>query len=91
MLTLKPHKLNKVVCHIRKGKSKKLTPVYYHPVINESLRNSVDSLDYFFKDGMFRDKFELNIPESTDIKCCLEKGTVSEKYQKKYFKCKNGC
>ena len=81
MLTLIQDKKNVLVCYIRKGK--KRTPVYYHPVIKDSLRNSVDNLDYFFKDENFRDEFQLNRQEATDIQKCLETGQVCEQFQKK--------
>ena len=88
MLTLSEDPQNTIVCHIRRKGSKKLQPVYYHPVIKDSLRNSVDSLAYFFDDPMFRDEFELNVDEAAEIQRCLEEGTVCQRFQKKFFKVK---
>lgn len=67
MLTLTPSKSNVIVCHIQKQGSKKLTPVYYHPIIRAELRNSIDSLGYFFADDHFRDRFELSDEEALAI------------------------
>ena len=88
MLTLKQDPGNTIVCHIRSKGSKKRTPVYYHPVVKDSLRNSVDSLSYFFEDPMFRDSFELNQEEANEIRSCMEKGGVCTRFQKKYFRVK---
>ena len=66
---------------------KKLVDVYYHPVRNEELRNSVENIsDFFTKD--FEDRFELSAEQSTDIQAHLKAGTVSSKYQKVFFKVK---
>ena len=72
MLTLTAHKDNQEILSIvPSGKSKKKTPLYWHPIKNLELRNSMESLDYFFMNEDFRDRFQLNRDESAAIKDCL--------------------
>ena len=52
MLTLKSDPDNIIVAEIRHGKKKKTTPLYWHPVIKPELRNSIENLDYFFKNDV---------------------------------------
>ena len=66
---------------------KKLVDVFYHPVKNEELRNAVEDISSFF-DKDFKDHFELSEAQSTDIQTHLKAGTVSDKYQKLFFKVK---
>jgi hypothetical protein len=76
------------VCKLKEKGARKMTPVMWSPVIKEELRNSIDSLDHFFKNDYFRDRFELNNDECCQIQHALERNCVCEKYQRKFFKCK---
>jgi len=49
MLTLKAHKDNVLLCYMRTGK--KEVPVFWHPIVDKSLRNTVDDLGCFFWEG----------------------------------------
>jgi len=86
MLTLSHHADNQEILGMYKGR--KRTPIYWHPVNNTELQNSMDGLDYFFKNEDFRDRFQLNEEEAHDICACLSCGEVSQKHQRKYFQCK---
>ena len=89
MLTLSSHKDNREILSMKPNKGKKKgTPVYWHPVKNLELRNSVDDLNYFFENEDFRDRFQLNAEEAAAIKECLHNETVCTEYQKKYFQVK---
>jgi hypothetical protein len=90
MLTLSADKRNQHILDMvpDKGKGKKKTPVYWHPVKNLELRNSVDDLNHFFSNEDFRDRFMLNKEEADDIKSCLSNEEVCDKYQAKFFKVK---
>ena len=86
MLTLKPHKDNKLLCYMRTGK--KLQEVFWHPVMDKSLRNTVDDLQCFFGREEFRDQFELTQEQSEIIKSSLVTDDIPEKHQHKHFKVK---
>ena len=88
MLTFAKGTDHKEITRIKKKKSKKATPVYWSPIIRDEDKNSIDNLDYFFKNDDFRDRFELNEDECQAIKHGLEQNCPCGKYQKKYFKCK---
>ena len=90
MLTLSQHKQNQHILDMvpDRGNGKKKTPVYWHPVKNLELRNSVDDLNHFFANEDFRDRFMLNKEEADDIKRCLSNEEVCDKYQGKFFKVK---
>ena len=70
MLTLSTHPENVEIVSLQNEKGRNHTPVYWHPVRNEQLRNSMDSLEFFFGDENFRDRFELN----NDYREVLETG-----------------
>ena len=86
MLTLTEHKDNIVIAHMRTGK--KTVPVYWHPVVNAELRNSVEDVGSFFTQD-FRDRFELSEDQSESIHTHMSQNQVCEKNQSKFFKCKN--
>ena len=89
MLTLTKHKDNREILTMRPPKGKKKpTPVYWHPVRNIELRNSIDDLEHFFGNEDFRDRFQLNAEESSRIKECLANDEVCTEYQQKFFKVK---
>lgn len=88
MLTLSNHPDNIEILNIRPKKGKEITPVFWHPILNKQLRNSVESLEYFFNNELFRDRFELSKQEANDIQESLNKDCVCLKSQKKYFQCK---
>ena len=85
MLTLKKDPSNVKICDMQVGK--KLVDVWYHPVKNPDLRNAVEDVTSFF-DSDFKDQFELSDEQSRDIIQHLKAGTVSEKYQKLFFRVK---
>ena len=91
MLTLTKHSDNRTILSMmpdgKKGKHKG-TDVYWHPVKNLELRNSIDDLDHFFADEDFRDRFQLNRHEAESIKHCLANDEVCSEYQNKFFKIK---
>ena len=89
MLTLTKHPENVEIIQMRPEKGKDSNPVYWHPIIRTELRNSMESLDYFFKNGDFRDRYELSEEEASEIQHALSEDRVCSQYQKKYFKCKN--
>ena len=86
MLTLTNHKDNITIAHMRTGK--KTVPIFWHPVVNDTLRNSVEDIGSFFTQD-FRDRFELSELQSDSIKTNLSQNQVCEKNQSKFFKCKN--
>ena len=86
MLTLKPHKENEILCHMRTGN--KTSPVYFHPRIDKSLRNTVDDLGCFFDDEEFTDRWELTDEQGQSIKQSLVSGSIPEKHSSKFFKVK---
>jgi len=88
MLTLTQHPDNLEIIQMRPEKGKDSTPVYWHPTLKNELRNSMESLDYFFKNDRFRDRYELSEEEAHDIQEALSNDCVCSKHQKKYFKCK---
>ena len=88
MLTLTENPENILLMKMKAEKGKESTPVYWHPTIKPELRNSVESLDHFFKNDTFRDRFELSGPEASEIQASLERDEVCCSYQKKFFKCK---
>ena len=88
MLTFQNGKEFSEIVKLKQKGERKPIPVMWSPVIKEDLRNSIDSLDYFFKDDGFRDQFQLNNDESQRIQGALEKNCVCEEYQQKFFKCK---
>ena len=89
MLTLTKHPDNQeILVMVPDGKGKKRTPVYWHPVNNHELKNTMDGLSYFFDDESFRDRFQLNDEEADDICQSLSSCEVSKKNQRKYFQCK---
>ena len=89
MLTLTKHPENVEIIQMRPEKGKDSNPVYWHPILRTELRNSMESLDYFFKNGDFRDRYELSEEEASEIQHALSEDRVCSQYQKKYFKCKN--
>ena len=56
MITLKSHPENEHLCDMRMGKKK--VPVFWHPVKNPELKNTVEDLASFFTPQL-RDQFEL--------------------------------
>jgi len=88
MLSLTKHPDNVLIANMRPEKGRDVTPVYWHPTIKPELRNSVESLDYFFKNEDFRDRYELSEEEANEIQQALNDDCVCSKHQKKYFKCK---
>ena len=88
MLTLTSDKENVRIMAIKQGKSKRMGDLYWHPVKNVDLRNSVEDFDIYFEDENFRDRFQLNTSETREIKECIENNEVCEQYQQKYFKVK---
>jgi hypothetical protein len=66
---------------------KKKVPVWWHPVKNSELKNSVEDLGSFFTPQL-RDQFELSKAQADDILEHLKNGTVFEKNQAKFFKVK---
>ena len=67
MLSLTKHPDNVLIANMRPEKGRDVTPVYWHPTIKPELRNSVESLDYFFKNEDFRDRYELSEEEANEI------------------------
>jgi hypothetical protein len=88
MLTLSSNADNTHILSMKPDKGKGETKVYWHPTLQPELRNSVESLDYFFKNDRFRDRYELSGPEADEIQEALNGGSVCCKYQKKFFQCK---
>ena len=86
MLTLKPHKDNVLLCYMRTGK--KEVPIFWHPIVDKSLRNTVDDLGCFFGKEDFRDQFEISEEQSDIIKNSLITNDIPEKHQSKHFKIK---
>ena len=86
MLTLKPHADNKLLCYMKTGKQE--IPVYWHPKVEKSLRNTVEDLGCFFGKEEFRDQFELTQEQSALIKNSLATDNIPEKHQHKHFKVK---
>ena len=76
------------VVKLQESGSRSTTPVYWSPVIRDELRNSIDSLGYFFDNEHFIDRFQLNNDEAHEIKHALETNCCCEKYQNKFFKIK---
>ena len=86
MLTLKRHKDNVELCKVRQGK--KLIPLYWHPVRNESLRLAVTNLSGFNTE-LFRDRFKVSEKQSNELLDHLNAGTTPEgPLQKVFFKMK---
>ena len=88
MLTLKSDPENILVAEIRHGKKKKTTPLFWHPVIKPELRNSIENLDYFFKDENFTDRFELTREQADQIQQHMSRNEICKEYQGKHFQCK---
>ena len=89
MLTFVQAKDHVPVIKIKEGKRKKLTQLYWSPVIKPEYRNAIDDLDYFFKNENFCDRFELNRDQADTIKQALENGNCDCTHlHKKYYKCK---
>jgi hypothetical protein len=88
MLTFEPGDDHVEISQIRQGENKKLTPVYWSPVIRDDMRNSIDDLGYYFNNNGFRDRFELSNQQASAIQEAMEQNCVCEKYQQKHFKCK---
>ena len=88
MLTFENGEEHTVISQIKQKRNKKTQPLYWSPIIKPELRNSIDSLDYFFGNEDFRDRFELSHDQASEIKGALEQDSVCEKYQQKHFKCK---
>ena len=88
MLTFVDGKEHTVISDIKQKNSRKTTPLYWSPVIQPDLRNSIDDLGYYFGNEDFRDRFELSGHQATEIKTALESDCVCEKFQQKHFKCK---
>ena len=63
-------------------------PVFWHPQVDKSLRNTVSDLDCFFGQEEFRDQFELSADMSQIIKSSLVSNDIPEKHQHKHFKVK---
>ena len=76
------------VSKIKQAKNKKLTPVYWSPIIRDDMRNSIDDLGYYFNNDNFRDRFELSQQQAGSIQEAIETNSVCEKNQQKHFKCK---
>ena len=85
MLTLQNHPDNQLICYMRTGKQE--TPVYWHPKVDKSLRNSVENIGCFFTEE-FRDTFELTKEQSELIQQSLSSDNIPEKHQHKFFKIK---
>ena len=85
MLTLKPHADNVKLCDLRTGK--KSVPVFWYPKRDCEMQNCVDNVSDFFT-AEFRDRFELSKEQADNIQKHLKAGTVSQKYQTKFFKVK---
>ena len=88
MLSLKSHPDNILVAEIRHGKKKKTTPLYWHPVIKPELRNTIENLDYFFKDQNFTDRFELTHEQALNIQDHMTRDEICTELQAKHFQCK---
>jgi hypothetical protein len=88
MLTLTENPENIHLMSMKPEKGKESVPVYWHPTIKPELRNSVETLDFFFKNDDFRNMFELSGPEADAIQESLDRDEVCCQHQKKYFKCK---
>ena len=71
---------------MRTGKEEK--PIYWHPKVDKSLRNTVEDLGCFFGKEEFRDQFELTQEQSELIKNSLATDHIPEKHQHKHFKVK---
>lgn len=86
MLTLKKHPENVELCKLKSGK--KLIPLYWHPVKNESLRLAVTDLKGF-NNELFRDRFQVSDKQSEELLDHLNAGTTPEgPLQKTFFKMK---
>ena len=86
MLTFQKHPENVELCKMRHGK--KVVPLYWHPVRNESLRMAVSDV-HGFNNEMFRDRFQLSEKQSQEILDNLNAGTTPEgPLQKPFFKVK---
>ena len=88
MLTFEKGNEHVEISKIKQSKNKKLTPVYWSPVIRPELRNSIDDLSYYFKNEDFRDRFELSHKQADEIQHAMENDCVCESHQQKHFKCK---
>ena len=88
MLTFENGKEHVEISKIKQSKNKKLTPVYWSPIIREELRNSIDDLSYYFQNENFTDSFELSRQQAQSIKEAMEDNCVCERYQQKHFRCK---
>ena len=86
MLTLQAHKDNQVLCYMRSGK--RVQPVWWHPKVDKSLRNTVEDLGCFFGNEEFRDNFEITEEQSKLLKDSLASGVVPEKHQKNHSELK---
>ena len=87
MLTFEKGNEHVEISKIKQSKNKKLTPVYWSPIIRADLRNSIDDLSYYFKNEDFRDRFELSQQQAQSIQEAMEHDCVCEKHQQKHFKC----
>ena len=85
MLTLQSHPENKELAKLVQGTKK--TPVYWHPVVNDSLRNEVTDL-HAFNTPYLRDRFELSTDQAHEIFTGLVDDKVVERLQSKFFKMK---
>ena len=70
---------------MRTGKQE--VPIYWHPKVDKSLRNTVDDIGSFFTEG-FRDTFEITQEQSELIKNALSTDNIPEKHSSKFFKVK---
>ena len=68
-------------------KGKRITPIFWHPVIDKSLMNAVQDLGIFNTED-FRDENELNLTQSNSIFQSIVNNTVDEKNQSKHFRVK---
>ena len=84
MLTLKPHKDNVEICKMVKGRARH--PIFFHPVENETLMNSVENISSFDLPD-FRDTFELSSTQSSEIFNHLRSKTTPEN-NKSFFQVK---
>ncbi len=88
MLTLTEHPENVHILSMKPDKGRDEQKIWWHPTQSKELRNSMESLDPFFKSETFRDRFELSEQEASEIQSALNKDTVCCKHQKKFFHCK---
>ena len=86
MITLQKAKGNVEICKLKTGK--KHTPVYWNPIRNPQLRNSVSDVSSFNTE-MFRDKFRLSQNQADEIISHLKANTTPENHlQSVFFKVK---